>query len=83
MIGDNVIVSVLGIKGNQIKIGIEAPKDVVILREEIIGKPKREKNEPKIKVKKAKLIGKTDKMNHARDAERYTKVINPYAVKCQ
>lgn len=35
MIGDKVIVKVLGIKGNQIRIGISAPKEVAIHREEI------------------------------------------------
>ena len=35
MIGDNVKISVLGVKGNQVRIGIEAPKDVPVHREEI------------------------------------------------
>lgn len=33
--GDNVTVSVLGIKGDQVRIGIEAPHDVKVNREEI------------------------------------------------
>lgn len=35
VIGENVTVTVLGIKGNQIRIGIEAPRDVSVNREEI------------------------------------------------
>jgi carbon storage regulator len=34
-IGDNVTVSVLGLKGHQVRIGIEAPRDVTVNREEV------------------------------------------------
>lgn len=35
MIGDNVVVTVLSVKGNQVRLGIDAPKDVEVHREEI------------------------------------------------
>jgi len=35
MIGDNVTVAIIGVKGNQIRIGIRAPKDVTVHRQEI------------------------------------------------
>ena len=35
MIGDNVTVTVLGVKGNQVRVGVEAPKDVAVYRREL------------------------------------------------
>lgn len=35
MIGDDVVVNVLGIKGGQVRIGIDAPQDVPVHREEV------------------------------------------------
>ena len=35
MIGDDVKITVLGIQGNQVRLGIDAPKDISIMREEV------------------------------------------------
>ena len=35
VIGDNVTVTILGVKGNQVRIGVDAPRDVAVHREEL------------------------------------------------
>jgi carbon storage regulator len=42
MIGDEVTITVLGVKGNQVRVGINAPKSVAVHREEIYERIKRE-----------------------------------------
>jgi carbon storage regulator len=44
MIGHEVTVTVLGVKGNQVRIGVNAPKDVAVHREEIYERIKREED---------------------------------------
>ncbi|MCG8491683.1 MAG: carbon storage regulator CsrA [Sneathiellales bacterium] len=39
-VGDDITVTVLGTKGNQIRIGLDAPKSVSIVREELLGRAK-------------------------------------------
>jgi carbon storage regulator len=42
MIGEDVTVTVLGVKGNQVRIGVNAPREVAVHREEIFERIKRE-----------------------------------------
>ncbi len=46
-IDDNVTVTVLSVKGNQVRLGIEAPRDVEVHREEIYNQVQMKANEKK------------------------------------
>jgi len=45
MIGNDVTVTVLGVKGNQVRVGVNAPRDVAVHREEIFERIKREEHD--------------------------------------
>ncbi len=45
MIGDEITVTILGVKGSQVRVGVNAPKDVAVHREEIYRRIQRELEE--------------------------------------
>jgi len=61
MIGNDVTVTVLGVKGNQVRVGVNAPRDVAVHREEIFERIKREHEE-------GTSSARPDKNGHAHDA---------------
>ena len=48
VIGDEIEVTILGVKGNQVRVGVKAPRNVAVHREEILERIKRENDDTSV-----------------------------------
>jgi carbon storage regulator len=49
MIGDAVTITILGVKGNQVRVGVNAPKDIDVHREEIYQRIQQEQKDESVR----------------------------------
>ena len=67
MIGNDVTVTVLGVNGNQVRIGVNAPRDVAVHREEIFERIKREEQDGSGTTSARPVAVRTSGNGHATD----------------
>jgi carbon storage regulator len=65
MIGNDVTVTVLGVKGNQVRVGVNAPRDVAVHREEIFERIKREEQDGSATTSTRPAAARTNGNGHA------------------
>ena len=68
IVGGNVTITVLGIKGNQIRMGIDAPPEIKVYREEIYQKIQAERKPPTLVDRKMSVV-KDRKMSVVKDSK--------------